>query len=430
MKLSQKVVDTLTLPPGKAEAFTWDDDLPGLGVRLQGKRATWIVQSRVAGGRQQRVTLGPVAGLTLKDARRRAGKVLADAKDGKSASGERKEARQRAETTVGDVLDLYLKRYAEPNQRPKTLAGTKRYLDVAWEPIRAIPAATVTRSDVATQLAKIAVDSGPIAGNRALSALSSALSWAMREGIAVPNPCAELNKPGTERKRKRTLTDVEIKLVWRATTDGRDFSRIVRLLLLTGQRREEVAAMVWSELDLDKAIWTLPEEPAPNQDARTKNGMPHDIPLSGQALALIGVRPEGSKKPYVFGRLERSSFSGFDDAKKALDVRVARLRAGGRLGRPLAEHEAPEEADALPHWTLHDLRRSAVTGMCEIGIGPHIAEAAVNHISGHKAGVAGVYNKAVYASEKRAALQRWADHVERLVSGEPGGNVVTLARVG
>ncbi len=252
----------------------------------------------------------------------------------------------------------------------------------------------------------------------------------MREGIAVPNPCAELNKPGTERKRKRTLTEAEIKLVWRATADGRDFSRIVRLLLLTGQRREEVAAMAWSELDLDKAVWTLPEEPAPNQEARTKNGMPHDIPLSRQALTLIGAKAEGSKKAHVFGRLERSSFSGFDDAKKALDATIARLRAKDRLDRSLAEGEAPDEADAIPHWTLHDLRRSAVTGMCEIGVGPHIAEAAVNHISGHKGGVAGVYNKAVYASEKRAALQRWADHVERLVSGEDAGNVVTMARVG
>ena len=404
MKLTQKVVDTLVLPPGKAELFAWDDDVPGLAVRIQGKRTTWVVQSRVAGGRQQRVTLGPVAGISLKVARVKAGAILADAKDGKSASAERHLTRQRTETTLGIVCDLYLKRQAEPKQRPKTLAQTKRYLDKAWLPLRSVPVAALTRAEVAKRLNEIALESGPIAANRARAALGAACSWAMRQGLMEANPCLALDKPGTEVRRDRHLSEAEIVALWKATESADDYSAIVRVLLLTGQRREEVAAMTWAELDLDKALWSLPA-------ARTKNRQAHDVPLSESVLRILrGRKSEGRK--YVFG-LRRGPFSGFSKAKPTLDARLAK-----------------ETATAWPAWVLHDIRRSTVTGMVEIGIAPHIVEAVVNHISGHKGGVAGVYNKAAYRTEKQAALERWAAHVEALVSGQRPGNVVELARAG
>ena len=402
MKLTQKIVDTLGLPPGKTKSFAWDDDLPGLAVRMQGKRTTWVVQSRVAGGRQQRVTLGPVAGISLKAARGKAGAILADAKEGKSASAERHLTRQRTETTLGIVCDLYLKRQAEPKQRPKTLAQTKRYLDKSWLPLRSVPVAALTRADVAKRLNEIALESGPIAANRARAALGAVCSWAMRQGLMEVNPCLALDKPGTEVQRDRHLTESEVIALWKATDAGDDYSAIIRVLLLTGQRREEVAAMVWGELDLDRALWSLPGE-------RTKNGRPHEVPLAAPVVALLAARKiHGRTK--VFGS-RSGPFSGFSKAKISLDARLAEA-----AGRPWAA------------WVLHDLRRTAVTGMVGIGVPPHVVEAVVNHVSGHKGGVAGIYNRAAYRTEKQAALERWAAHVERMVAGDTGSNVAVLAR--
>jgi integrase len=169
----------------------------------------------------------------------------------------------------------------------------------------------------------------------------------------------------------------------------------VRLLMLTGQRRHEVASMVWSELDLERALWTIPA-------ARTKNGREHEVPLSRQALARL---PERTGRAHVFGHGRKGGFSGFSRAK-------ARLDAAAGLETP---------------WRLHDLRRSATTHMAEIGIEPHVIEAVINHSSGHKGGVAGVYNWAAYRPQKMAAMQRYADWLEAVVEGwAPDSNVVRL----
>jgi integrase len=170
----------------------------------------------------------------------------------------------------------------------------------------------------------------------------------------------------------------------------------LRLLLLTGQRREEVGAMRWSELDLDRGSWQLP-------GTRTKNGLPHEVPLHRQAVEILRAVNRDDRE-CVFGYPTRG-FVQWDASKRRLD------------------QQCP-----VTGWTVHDLRRTCVTGMAEIGIAPHIVEAVVNHISGHKGGVAGIYNRAKYSGEKRAALQRWADHVEQIVTGAVDTNLVSMAR--
>jgi integrase len=154
--------------------------------------------------------------------------------------------------------------------------------------------------------------------------------------------------------------------------------------------------MMWSEVDQERGLWVLP-------GARTKNGKQHEVPLSRQAMALLPERRE--HRAHVFGQGRKGGFSGFSRAKE-------RLSAAAGLETP---------------WTLHDLRRSFVTHAAELGIDPHVIEAVVNHISGHKGGVAGIYNLASYRPQKAAALQAYADWLEAVVEGrEPGGNVVTL----
>jgi integrase len=203
------------------------------------------------------------------------------------------------------------------------------------------------------------------------------------------------------------LTSGEIAAIWPHLGEE-DHARIVKLLLLTGQRRGEVAGMTWGELNQDRALWTLPA-------ARTKNALPHDVPLSTQSRSVLRAVPVRADRDLLFGE-GTGPFSGWSQSKKRLDRRIARARAETRLGRRLKPDEQPGSGDFLPPWTLHDLRRTVVTGMNELGIQPHIVEAVVNHVSGRaKAGVAGIYNRATYATEKRTALQTWADHLDEVL---------------
>ena len=196
------------------------------------------------------------------------------------------------------------------------------------------------------------------------------------------------------------LTDAEIVKFWRATDAQRkEFSALLKLLLLTGCRLNEVAGITRAELgDDDGATWNIP-------GARTKNKRPHVVPLAPLAREILNsVRSIAGEAGLVFTTTGRSPVSGWSKIKRRLD-----------------------EAMKIPTWRLHDLRRTAATGMAEIGIAPHIVEAALNHVSGAKAGVAGTYNRAAYAEEKRAALERWASHVQGLVSERPA-NVVKMRK--
>jgi integrase len=391
----QAQVDRLRLPEGKTDHYEFDSDCTGLSIRLQGKAKRWVVWYQ-ADGRRRRATLGPVAGMPLKEARREAQRIVGGARDGKDALAEREAARARSGDTLKVMIDIYLERRAKPRQRPRTYREARYYLTVLWAPLHSLQVSSITRRDVASRLEEIRVGNGPIAANMARAYLRAAFSWAMRAGMAETNPVIGTERPAEVRRRDRVLSPAELATVWKAADGSGEFGVIVKLLMLTGQRREEVAGMRWSEFDLDRALWILPAE-------RVKNARQHEVPLSRQVLALLPERREG--RAYVFGRGRTGGFSGFSPAKKRLDV------AAG-LEQP---------------WVIHDLRRSAVTHMAEIGIAPNVIEAAVNHVSGHRGGIAGVYNLASYRPQKAAALQTYADWLEAVVEGrEPDSNVVRL----
>ncbi len=308
--------------------------------------------------------------------------------------------------TVGELVDIYIRERVVPSQRPRTQVENRRHLEQHWLPIHEVPAHQVNRRIVTACAAALARHSGPVAANRARAALSAMFAWAVSAGLADVNPVTGTIKVGIERPRDRVLSDAEVAAIWRASGDG-DHGQIVRLLLLTGQRRDEVGGMAWTEIDLAKALWSLPA-------TRTKNHRPHSVPLSAQALDILANVARRSGCPLLFGK-RAAAFSGWSRSKNRLDGRIARNRAAERLGRPLAKGEKPDDADALAPWGLHDIRRTAVTGMVELGVQPHVVEALVNHYSGHRAGVAGVYNRAHYSAEKRAAADLWAAHVTKLV---------------
>jgi hypothetical protein len=432
---TERDLDRLALPAGKSEVFHFDAKCPGLSVRIQrtGKPA-FVVWYTAANGKRKRITLGAVAGIELEDARDQATAMVRGARDGRDPGMERKQAREAAAAalTVGDLIKSYLRDHAERHQRPRTLIETKRALNTHWKALHNRPAAEVSRRDVSARLIELTGTTGPVGANRARAHLSAAFAWAMRAGLADVNPVVGTVR-SEEEARERVLKPAELAAIWRATNSPHSYDAIVRLLMLTWARRLEVGGMAHAELDRDKALWSLAGE-------RTKNGLPLEVPLSRQALAIVGRFPEPLDKqeqpdhrcPYLFGRHGRTPFSGWSQCKARLDDRIARQRAEQRLGRKLRKGEEPEPSDHLVPWRLHDLRRSGVTHAAEQAIAaPHIIEAIVNHASGHKGGVAGVYNKAVYRAEKAAALQRWADWLEAKVEGRaPASNVKPLRRAG
>jgi integrase len=397
MRFTRQSVAVLKLPPGKPYMIVWDDDLPGFGVRInEGGSRRWVVQYR-ASGKSRRETLGNVEAVPLDGARKAAKAKLFRAQLGGDPYAEKAEARARATITLGSVADRYLK-YAKARLKPRSYEEVERHLTRHWAPIKGLPLHKITRALVAGRLGEIADENGPFASNRARAALSALFSWAMGEGLAESNPVIGTNKATDEISRDHVLSDAELTAIWQACRED-DYGRIVRLLILTGQRREEVGAIELSEIDLAGALWTIPRE-------RTKNGLPHEVALSEVALDILHSGPLQDGRPHIFGD-GRGGFQGWSKAKAALDRRIA---AAGTGVRP---------------WRLHDIRRTMVTRLADLGTLPHVIEAVLNHVSGHRAGVAGINNRATYAKEKREALNTWANHVLNMAYRPPSQSMLT-----
>jgi integrase len=234
-------------------------------------------------------------------------------------------------------------------------------------------------------------------GRRMHSALSNLFRYLLQHRKVALNPAAGVWRPGPPPARERVLTEAEIKALWRASETLRaPYGAAVRLLLLTGARLDEVSGMRRDELSNDNSSWTIP-------GSRTKNHRALTLPLPPLARAVIAATSPLDGSPFVFATLPNRAVTSWSRAKAELDA-----------------------ASGVTGWRLHDLRRTAATGMAEIGIAPHIIEAVLNHVSGHKGGVAGIYNRARYAPEMKAALERWAAHIERLVAERPAKKVVPI----
>jgi integrase len=403
MKLTKGEVDKLTLPEGKSDHFVWDDSMPGFGVRLRNQNKTYVVQYRVGRQKQRREALGDVRKVTLEAARTIARRRFAAVELGDDPGAERRAEREAANAvvlTLGDVAKRYLDAKRDV-LRSSTYKSTERNLNVHFGPLSGRPIAEIKRQEIAARLQEIVKQFGRTAAARARSTLSTTFVWALKEGLVETsqNPVTLVNDPlaGIDNSRSRVLSNAELVKVWRATRDD-DFGRIVRLLILLGLRRDEVGSLKWSEIDLSAGTLTISAE-------RSKNHKAHTLTLPPMALDILQSIPRRENRDYVFGR----SGQGF----QRWGAYTTALR--GRLGD-------------IPEWRIHDLRRSCATGMAEIGIQPNIIEAILNHVSGHKAGVAGIYNRAAYAEPMRVALQRWAEHVGAIIEGRLASNITPLRR--
>jgi integrase len=395
VKFTKAAVDALVLPPGKSEHFEWDDDLPGFGVRLRGKTKRWVGQYRV-GAQQRRESFGDPRKVPLDAARKIARDRFAKAELGVDPGAERAKARVPV-LTLGTVADRYLAAQRD-RLAPRTYQQAKSHLERLWRPLRERPMEGIKRVDVAARLQELVKQHGRTAAARARGHLSTLYTWAMREGLCEANPTIGTNNPGAGLpSRDRVLDDRELRILWNACGED-DFGGIVKLLLLTGCRREEIGLLEWSEIDLDGGMLTIPGK-------RTKNRRTHELLLPESALAILRSAPRGEGRKHVFGRRD-TGFKGWSAAKLQLDAKLA------MAGTPLAP------------WTLHDARRTMRSGLGRIGVQPHVAELAINHVRG---GIQAIYDRHRYQREIAAALARWAEHILALAE-ERESNVVALQR--
>jgi len=365
------------------DKFTWDDEVRGLGRRERNGRASWIVQFRV-GHKQRRKKLGE--NLSKGQARKLARKYLAKVELGEDPVEVEQQNRKDAKFTLKALAADYLE-VKRGTVRKRTYRELVRYLDGLWKPLHGEPINAIARREVAHELGKITKRNGATTADRARSALSGLYVWAMGEGLAEQNPVVGTNRPAQPKARERVLCDEELAAVWRVSGDDA-YGKVIKLLILTGARRAEVGGMRRSEIDTERGVWSLPGE-------RTKNGHPHIVPLSPLVMEIIESVPHQFGRDQLFGSRSADGLAHWH-AKADLDRRL------GRSVKP---------------WRVHDLRRTAATRMADLGIAPHVIEAVLNHYSGHRSGVAGIYNRSSYDREKVAALALWADHVRTLVEG-------------
>jgi integrase len=423
--LTPLAIDKLEATASRREIA--DAGMPGLRLVIQPKPSStksWCVRYRY-GGRPRKVTLGTYPLVDLMKARERAKDAIEAVERGEDPAAEKKAKkalqylpasdrdsfgvlireffqthaipRTRSWQETARLLGLQVDREKSEAGKPPVLKDIRGRLAARWAEL---PVTSIRRRDIIALLDESKARGATTTANRELSALSKFFSWCCERDILSASPTFGVRKPAPENSRERVLSDVELAIIWKAAVaEGHPFGDLVRLLILTAQRRVEVAGLAWPEIDLVTFTWSLP-------GSRTKNKRPHLVPLSEAAAELLETIPRYAAGNFLFGLSGRSEFSGFSHAKARLDQRIAKL----------AKKEL--EAKKVEPWTLHDIRRTAATRMADLGVMPHIIEAVLNHISGSKAGVAGTYNRSLYEPEKRAALELWANHVVNLVAAK------------
>jgi len=386
----------------KSDAVYWDTEITGFGLRFRrsGKR-TFVLQYKW-GGCDKRMTLGQYPGVTAKKARAAAQAALGDKARGKDPQADKRaeKAKLQAQSTLLDVIDQYLLD-KKPDLRPSSFHETERYLRKVWKPLHGKAVDEINRRAIANILNPLKHSSGKTAAARARSSLSALFGWAMQNGHcdALVNPVIGTKNPDPHTRRERVLSDDELAAIWKACDGNNDYDHIIRLLILTACRKSEVGGMRWSEFNGDRTAWTIPA-------SRTKNGKAYTLPLPDMFWNIIDGIKQRDSTDNLFG-FSDLGYRNWYVTKEALDRRCG-----------------------VTGWTHHDLRRTVATVMAEsppdeehpkrrgLGVFPHVVEALLNHVSGHKSGVAGIYNRARYQPQVKTALARWAEYVASITSGE------------
>ncbi len=397
IKFTDRTVTNLK-PKGSKQVDYFDTATRGFGLRVSpGGTKTWFVKY-VFDGTQRRDGLGEYPAVKLAEARTMALDVKHKLAFGIDPRLERRMARARRQDTFGTVAAEFIKRHTSRNRRGgETAQIIERELLPMWGD-RAI--SDITRRDVVEVLDGVMDRGTPYAANHLLAIVRKLFNWAIERGIVETTPVSNLSAPGKETKRDRTLSDDEIQTLWQSCDAvGWPFGLFVQLLLLTAQRRGELASVKWDDLsgmDGDQPVWTLARE-------ATKADRAHSVPLSPQAVHIFEGLPRTGEFVFSTGRRADKPLSGFSRPKKRLDM-----------------------VTGLTDWRIHDLRRSAASIMARLNTPPHVLSRVLNHAPSQQEGVTAVYNRYAYEPEKRHALEALGHFVENLVEPAPE-KVVSLA---
>ena len=398
-RLTDRFLQTVT-PPVAGRSVFIDTEVSGLELRVSAHSSkSWSIRYRLKGGERRRTTYKTYPAISLHEARARAKEIAAAAARGidlpaqEDRQHEEEEKSAKLPQTVGHLLDQYVERYCKPNQRRWKLV--ERMFEAHVKPgIGKKPLTELRRADLVELLDDLQNEKGLHAQvNRVRSQLVAALNWAVEHEYLDANPAAAVKRRKTEATRERVLSDDELRAIWSAAEKLSNPSRaLVKAWILTGQRRDEVRCMTWSEINLGRALWILPA-------ARNKGKRDHEIPLAPAMLALLGDRPRPGEP--LFTTDGRKPYAGQKRLKAILD------RESGVTG-----------------WTFHDIRRTVSTGMASLHVPQDTIDRVLNHA---KPGLARTYNGHQYLDEKRRALEAWAERVAFIV-GDSGDavNVVVL----
>lgn len=422
MKLSDATVRAARCPDGAKDVLIFDGALRGFALRVtaSGNRV-FLYQYRTAGQRR-RMVIGEwgIGKMTAARARARAEELRGAVRAGRDPWGEAKQAQQAARSaeqmekakaaeaayTVSVMIEqwqqLHLaeRRQSYRNHAPKRVReALQKWLDT--------PAAAFQRAEAVRVLDAVKVSRGPIAANRVRAYAGACFGWARKRNAIPENPFAGLAKPADERPRERTLSDAELARVWHAASKLPDpHCDLIRLLILTGQRRSEVAGMKWTEIDEAEAIWMISSD-------RVKNGRrhgSHSVPLSTPVIHLLSERERVKDCDLVLPSSAGKAPVSYSRSKALLDATLS-TDGGPRI--------AP--------WTLHDLRRTVATGLQRLGVRLEVTERVLNHLTGTRTGIVAVYQRHTWRAETRAALAAWGEHLMAIVEQRTGSrNVVSL----
>lgn len=372
---------------GSKRLDVWDAMLPGFGLRLSSSGTKSFILMYRFERKLRRHTIGRYPLFSLAQARSIAQDILVMATQGKDPLAKqslKKNSKASKEGSFTNTLDSFLELHCMRHNKPSTIASTSRLLKKEFLPLwQDRQVAEISKGDILQVLDKIVERGVPGTANHAYSAISKFFSWCSERDIIGTNPCSNIKRPTKLNSRDRVLSSDELSRIWMAATEAKyPFGSIVQLLILTAQRRGEVTNMQWAHLKQEENIWDIPKE-------LTKSNRRHVVPLSPAALSIIDNLPRLDEK-FIFPSQGATTtvFSGFGKCKQRLD-----------------------EMSGVSNWVLHDLRRTAATGMAELAIAPHVIERILNHASGTFAGVAGIYNRFGYFPEMHEALETWADHV-------------------
>jgi integrase len=384
LKLTKTSIDLLSTP--SSDVIYWDAAFPGFGVKVTPKgRKVFVVLYRTggAGSKLRKYTIGPYGRVTLHQARVAAQKVFAAKLEGRDLAAEKREARRRiVADRVEDLLETFIVQHVSQNRSAYEISRLlRREMGKPWSG-RSIH--EITKRDVVDVISAIEQRGAPGTANKTLKVIKTFLRWCVGRAVLDRSPAEGVPMPAKVIARDRVLTDRELaQIILAARQMSGPYGGIVELLALTGQRREEVAAMMWGELDLHQRVWTLPK-------SRTKNAKEHAVHLSEQSMAvLLRTTVRG---PFVFTVLGSKPFREFSRTKRQID-----------------------ELSGVTGWRLHDLRRTCVSGMARLGVAPHVADKILNHQSGTISGVAAVYQRHEFLAERQAALDLWGAHIGRIL---------------